>query len=209
MSSNNKIAHRSIASLKLPHRMAALIPYVEGIIAGMTGNPTFPNPSPPLASVTTALDDLQTAEALALTRAKGAAATRNQKRATLVSLLEQLRTYVQSVADASPENGPAIIESARLAVRKTPVRAPRVFAAKLGTVSGTVTLVVPSAARRASYEWQYSTDGGKTWVDMPPTLQAKTTLGGLTALSTVDFRYRAVIKGGAQNWSAPISVVVK
>jgi hypothetical protein len=44
---------------------------------------------------------------------------------------------------------------------------------------------------------------------MPPTLQAKTTLDGLTPVSTVEFRYRAVIKGGAQNWSAPISVVVK
>ena len=207
--SNNKIAHRSIAFLKLPKRVPALIPYVEGIVTGMTGNTNFPNPSPALAAVTTALDDLQSAEALALTRAKGAAAARNQKRAVLVGLLEQLRTYVQSMADASPENGPAIIESARLAVRKSPVRPPRVFEAKPGTTTGSMKLVVPSAARRASYEWQYSTDGGKTWIEMLPTLQARTTLGGLTPLSTVEFRYRSVIKGGAGDWSAPISVIVR
>jgi hypothetical protein len=72
-----------------------------------------------------------------------------------------------------------------------------------------VKLVVPSAARRASYEWQYSTDGGKTWIEIPQTLQARTTLGGLTALTTVEFRYRAVIKGGAADWSPPLTYVVK
>jgi hypothetical protein len=39
-------------------------------------------------------------------------------------MLEQLRAYVQSIADATPENAPSIIESAGLALRKTLVRAP-------------------------------------------------------------------------------------
>jgi hypothetical protein len=69
----------------------------------------------------------------------------------------------------------------RVAARKTPVRPPRVFAAKPGDVSGSVRPVAAAAARRASYEWQYSIDGGKTWVIAPARLQAKTTLSGLTA----------------------------
>jgi hypothetical protein len=40
----------------------------------------------------------------------------------------------------------------------------------------TVTAVV--AARRATYEWQYSADGGKTWITVPATLQARTTVPG-------------------------------
>jgi hypothetical protein len=39
---------------------------------------------------------------------------------------------------------------------------------------------VPEAAvRRASYEWQYTTDCGKTWVSAPSTLQKKTTVSAL------------------------------
>ena len=127
---------------------------------------------------------------------------------TLVTLLEELRTYVQSTADASPENGPSIIQSAGLALRKTPVKAPRGFVARPGPVSGTAKIVAPAVARRASYEWQYSNDGGKTWLAMPSTLQAKTTLTGLTPASTVQYRYRAVTRKGEGDWSQPVSMIV-
>jgi len=66
-----------------------------------------------------------------------------------------------------------------------------------------------SAARRASYLWGYSTDGGKTWAEVGPTLQAKTTVSGLPAGTTVQFRYRGVTKTGAADWSQPISLLVK
>jgi hypothetical protein len=205
--SNMKV-HRSVACLRLPVPISLLITYVQGILKAMTGNATFPTPTPPVTTLSTALGDLQSAETVALTRVKGAIATRNEKKAALVALLELLRAYVQSIADATPENGPSIIESAGLAVRKVAVRAPRVFAAKPGTISGTAKLVVPSAARRASYEWQYSNDGGKTWLDAGPTLQAKTSIVGLTAGTTVLFRYRSVIKGGAGDWSPSVSMLV-
>jgi hypothetical protein len=205
---SNKKVHRSIAVLKLPQVISLLITYVQGILKAMTGNPTFPTPNPPLTAVSGAVNALQAAETAALTRATGTVATRNEKRATLVMLLELLRGYVQSVADASPENAISIIESSGLALRKTTVHAPRVFAAKATTLSGTVKLTAPLAGRRAAYRWQYSTDGGKTWVDASETLQAKTTLTGLSAGTTVQFRYRSVIKGGASDWSAPLSMVV-
>jgi hypothetical protein len=195
--------HRALASLKLPKPHPALITYAQGIVKGMTGNAYFAAPSPTLAALTAAIADLQTAETLALTRAKGAAAARNEKRATLVSLLQQERSYVQGIADGSPENGASIIQSAGLAVKKVPTHTPRVFAAKPGTVSGAVKLVAPAAAHRSSYEWEYSNDGGKTWATMPPTLQARTSITGLTPGSSVQFRYRAVTKAGAGDWSQP------
>jgi hypothetical protein len=198
--------HRALASLKLPKPNPALITYAQGIVKGMTGNAYFPAPSPTLAALTAAIADLQSAETLALTRAKGAATARNEKRAALVSLLQQERSYVQGIADGSPENGASIIQSAGLAVKKVPTHGPRVFAAKPGTVSGAVKLVAPAAAHRSSYEWEYSTDGGKTWVTMPPTLQAKTSITGLTPGSSVQFRYRAVTKTGAGDWSQPITM---
>jgi hypothetical protein len=85
----------------------------------------------------------------------------------------------------------------------------RVFAAKPAAVSGSVILHAVSAARRASYEWQYSTDGGKTWVQAPGTLQTKTTIAGLTPGVTVTFRYRALTKTGEGDWSLPTQIMVK
>jgi len=205
-STPKKTTHRSVASLKLPKPVPALIVYAEGILKGMSANANFPNPVPALTALSGAIADLQNAETAALARTKGAVATRNAKRATLVSILQQEKAYVQAQADASPENGPSIIESAAMAVKKVATRPPRVFSAKPGTVSGTVQVVAPQAARRSSYEWEYSTDGGKTWLELPPTLQAKTTVTGLAPGSNVEFRYRAVTKTGAADWSLPITL---
>jgi hypothetical protein len=161
MSTTPKTIHRSLASLKLPTKVPALITYAQGIVKAMTGNVSFPSPTPALATVTEAINELQAAETATLARTKGAAATRNEKRAALVTLLQQLRGNIQAAADANVENGASIIQSAGIAVKKTPVRAKRVFAAKPGAVSGSVKLVTESAARRASYEWEYSVDGAR------------------------------------------------
>ena len=201
--------NRAVVTLKLPRPVPALIKYGRAIMTAMGGNPNFPTPEPALASVTAALDELQVAETATQARTHGAAATRNDKRSTVVQLLEQLKGYIQKTADANMENGAAIIQSAGVSVKKPAARAPRTFEAKPGAVSGSVKLVAKSAARRASYEWQYSADGGKTWQSAPVTLQAKTTILGLTPGATVTFRYRGVTKTGEGDWSQLVTVIVK
>jgi len=201
--------HRTTAALKLPTAIAALISTARTIVQSMTGNGSFPAPEPALATVTAAINDLETAEVSARGRTKGAVAARNQKRAALVTLLDELKAYVQKVADGDPTHAPAVIESAGMNLRKAVVRVKRVFAAKAGAVSGAVELLAPSAGHRASYEWEYSTDGGKTWQLMPATLQAKTTTAGLPVGSTYAFRYRPVVRTGALDWSEPVSILIK
>src|SRR5579859_1790810 len=147
------IRHTTVA-LKLPPGVPALVGYAQNIVKRMSANPAFPNPTPSLAAVTRAVDDLQAAQAAALSRIQGAVATRNDKHAALVILLKQLRAHIQTVVDASTENGAAIIESAGLAVRKSVTRRARTFAAKAGSVSGSVKITAPTASHRASYEWQ-------------------------------------------------------
>ena len=208
MSTPTKSTHRSTVTLSLPKKVPALIVYAENVLKRMTGNPTFPNPTPTLFAITAAVDDLRIAEAAALSRMKGAVATRNAKRTALVAILQALRTYIQGVADADPANAAPVIESAGLAVRKTPTRRARGFIAKPGKVSGVATVYAAITARRASYEWQYSTDGGKTWLTAPSTLQAKTTVPGLVPGSTAQFKYRALTKTGEGEWSQPTSLLV-
>jgi hypothetical protein len=48
-----------------------------------------------------------------------------------------------------------------------------------------------------------------TWISLPSSLQAKTTISGLTPLTTVMVRHCAVTKAGPQDWSQPISAVVQ
>jgi len=204
-----KSTHRATVSLNLPKSVPALIVYAEGIVKRMTGNPSFPAPTPSLATLTASIDDLKAAEMAAVARTKGAATARNDKRKALVGVLQQLRSYVQSVADADAANAASIIESAGIGVRKTPTRHARAFIAKPGRVSGEAVVTAAVVARRASYEWQYSTDGGKTWITAPSTLQAKTTITGFAPLSTVQFKYRTLTKTGEGDWSAPVSLTIQ
>jgi len=204
----NTTTPRTLAALKLPRKIADLINLAQVIVKAMTSNPNFPNPQPTVAVMTAAVNDLVTAENAAKIRTTGAVALRNAKKQALVTLLESWRTFVQSTADASPENAANIIQSGGATIRKNPVRQNLGFHAKLGTTSGSVKVVAPAAARRAAYDWQSSVDGGKTWVDLPQTLQSKTTVTGLTSMTTVQFRYRATVKAGEGAWSQPISILV-
>jgi hypothetical protein len=201
--------HIPIVSLKLPEPVPALITYAGGIVKAMTGNASFPTPTPTLASVTQAIADLQAAETAALARTKGAVSVRNEKGAALIALLKQLGRYIQATADAGGDSGGSIILSAGLTVRKTPTRVPRVFHAASGAVSGSAKLVAASAGPRSSYEWQYSLDGGKTWVPAAVTLKASTTVAGLAPGATAQFRYRPVTKTGEGDWSQTVSLIVK
>ena len=206
----NKSIHRATISLDVPTKIADVILYANNIVQKLTNNPNIPTPVPTVAALAAAVNDLHAAETAALSRAKGSATVRNDKRTVLVSLLQQLRGTVQSVADATPENGAAIIESAGLTVRKIATRGKRAFAARTGALAGSAIVTAATAGPRASYEWQYSTDGGKTWVFAPATTQGKTTVAGLPAGTTVQFRYLAVTpKGGQGDWSPAVSLLVK
>jgi hypothetical protein len=202
--------HRIIAVLKLPRQVALLLAVAKAIVQALTGSKVFLSPDPTVAALNAAIAELETAEAAVQSRTKGAVSTRNLKKAALFALLEQERGYVQKIADAADrDQASELIASAQMNVRKVPVHGKRTFSAKPGAVSGSAMLATASAGRRASYDWQYSADGGKTWQMALPTLQSKTTLSGLQPGVSYAFRYRAVTKSGAADWSEPTTLLVK
>jgi hypothetical protein len=73
------------------------------------------------------------------------------------------------------------------------------FEVKQGVVSGQVHLVARAIGRKATYYWQYSTDG-VTWTNVPATLVAKTTLSGLDAATMYHFRFRTLSTAGEGGW---------
>jgi hypothetical protein len=201
--------HAYVAVLKLPLSVAELVKIGQSVVAAVAGNAFFPQPNPPIAQITAAINALDTAQTATKSRAPGTVATRDAARTTLLVGLRTLKAYVQQQADANPEQSEAIITSARMATKRKANVTKIAFAAKPGDVSGSVHLVAKSAATRASYEWEWSGDGGKTWNAAPPTLQAKTTITGLPASTSCQFRYRAVTKAGATDWSQPIVLIVR
>lgn len=188
--------HRFVVVARFPMPVIALLKFAQALIAALTNNAYFPDAAPLVAALLAAWTALDSAETAAKTRAKGTVAARNAAKATLLTALHGAKAYVQQKADANLEQSQPIIESAGLAVRKPPVRAKFAFAAKQGTVTGSAHLTARTIARRASYEWQWSADGGKTWTLLPSTLQAKTTVPNLPAGTTCSFRFRGVTKAG-------------
>jgi len=173
----------------------------------MEGNPSFTNPRPSLAAVASALAELDDAQSASLSRTRGTRELRDAKQEALVALFRTLRGYVQSVADGDPDHAASIIESASMSVKRPAVQTKPPFAVKPGRVSGSVVLAVRSAGDRASYWWQWSTDG-ITWRGAPTTTQAKTEIHGLRVGKTCWFRFRVVTKDGEQGWSRPVSSIV-
>jgi hypothetical protein len=204
-----KTPARPLAVLELPeYEVPLLITLARGIVEATSKSPHFPSPIPPLAVVRAAIDDLEKAEIVVATRLKGSKETRDEKRLVVTQMLDQLRAYVQGVADGDLAEAASIIESAGMRVKKRRGPAPRVFTVKQGRARGCVLLIAPQAANRASYEWAYSLDGGKTWIVLPITVEANTQVEGLPLGATVLFRYRTATKDGVSDWSAPISFIV-
>jgi hypothetical protein len=201
------MAARPIAVLKLSPRIKNVITFAQSVATAMTGNASFASPNPTLATFEADIAALNTAETAVLSRVKGAVETRNAKLATVKADLGVMRTYVQSIADATPSNAEAIIESAGMQIRTVTLHDKPALSVKPGDVSGAVRLAAKSAGDRASYDWQYSTDQ-KTWTALPQTLQAKTSASGLTAGTLYYFRVQALTRTGEQNWSQIVSLLV-
>jgi hypothetical protein len=133
---------------------------------------------------------------------------RNARLARLESLVKRLKAYVQAVADDDPDNAVSIIESAGMSVKKPTAPSKPPLYVKPGRVSGAVRAVARAVAKEAQYEWQWSSDGGKTWEDAPKTLQAKTVIRGLPSEVKCLFRFRAVTRRKRTDWSEPVAGVV-
>ncbi len=201
--------HKTLAALRLPTQVPALLSAAEAIVEAVGISPSFPAPTPALPALRSAIQEVHDAQVATLTRTRGTVAVRDRKLAVLVGLLVRLKGYVEGVADEDPEHAVAIIESAGMHVKRSAARTKSGFDVQPGRVSGSARLLARSAGDRAAYLWAWSPDGGSTWHALPQTIQARTVVSGLPPASTCWFRYRAVTKAGEKDWSEPRSFVVR
>jgi hypothetical protein len=196
--------------LRPPHTALALLVLAKAVHDCLDKNKgTYTTPNPPLAQFASDIADLDAAELATHTRAKGTIAARDEKLAIVRSDLQKIRAYVQGLVDADPANAVSLAQNAGLGLRKATLKTKSEVSAKPNKkTSGSVDVTAKVGGVKASHEWQYGGDGGKTWTDAPPTLQARITLHGFTPGSTALVRHRAVTKTGPDNWSQAVSLIV-
>jgi len=193
---------------KLPRPVADFIIRVSAIHdAFATSSKTYPSPPVTMPVFASHIATLTTAETAVKTRAAGTVADRDAARKAVVIDVGLLQGYAQQAVNADPANADALAQDAGMTVRKSTRPAKPPLAAKPAS-TGAVHLVAKAIKGGKSNEWQYSADGGKTWVSVPSSTQAKTSITGLQVGALVSFRHRAVTKAGPQDWSQVISATV-
>ena len=204
-----KTIGNSIVLLGLPKGTSVpkLIVRVTGIVDTMSVNKTvFPSPTPALVQVTSDLGALTSAET-AFKSHLGTHEARETARLAVVADAHALATYVQSLVNANPSQAAHIAASAAMTLKATGTQNKAPLATKQ-KVSGSVIAVAKATKGAKANAWQYSTDGGKTFIDLPPTTRATTVLPDLPPGTTVQLRHRPLTKAGLGDWSQTVVHVV-
>lgn len=194
--------------LSIPEKTAR----AKQIIAALESNATeFKNPSPPLASVTTATNELETAaaetqEARQLAKTKTSA--QGQKEDTLDKLMSQLSGYVESVAGDNEElvrrAGMDTRAAAGGASSATPAVPPALSATR-GDREGDIDCSWDTVAGARSYVIEISPDPptATSWAHAGVSTKSRSTISNLTPGTRYWFRVAAVGTAGQSGWSDP------
>ena len=190
--------------------VALLLLFGRNVVTMMTGNPAFTTPFPTLASVTTALDTLETTAEAALDRSRQAIANRNAAMAAVLSLLRQLAAYVQShsVGDVA-----VLISSGFEPVKGStpigPLQTPYTAILRQGPTSGSIRARNPKIKGAYSYNWRVALASAPTvFLQEVQTTAARYTFEGLTPGQTYIVQVSAVGAAGETSWSAITSMMV-
>ena len=128
---------------------------------------------------------------------------------TLISALG----YINDLCRDDQDNAVNIITGCTMVQVKEPTNQKQDFAVKQGKATGEIILTalaekVNSKYVLTTYMWQFSIDGGKSWLDLDPTLKAKTVASGMViGLSTLFRKRTKTTENGMSKWCNPIGIV--
>jgi len=186
------------------------------IYNGLGSDPQrYPSPTPTLSDLKGQIDVFENAEQAAGARTVGAVAVRNLERSKLVGMLEGERFYVQSRCDMVPrEEAIVMVTTAGMFVASWAAYTKAMLTARPGPAAGTVILdanvsqLVGAQSRRCLFHWQWTLDGGQTFIDAMPTLVGKTVIAQLPSNATVGFRVTTSHKGVLGEWTQLVTALV-
>lgn len=203
----------AIVNLRKYKAINSFIAKAKLVRKSMDGNSWFPAPPVSVAvggTFDNHIKDLDDAETLALTRVRGSAQERDVKKEIVLADVHLLLAYTQSIADANPENSEVIIISGGFDVKHIGKADKDAITVKPKKgESGTMIAIVKKVEGTIANLWEYTLDGGKTWIDMEATSKCNTEITGLTPGSSIIVRHRPILRKGKGTWiqSAPAIVI--
>lgn len=180
------------------------------IVTSMTGNPNFSTPSPTLASITTAINALETAYLTAQGGGVDDTAMMHARQDALDALMKTLGYYVEGIANNNPLTAEAVVLSAGMAIKNSSTRQAREFSVDPGEHPGEVWLQT-KYARNASFVWQMSTNplNETDWNIIGVSTQSSFAKTGLTSATRYYFRVAVVDKNGQGPWSHVLNMIAQ
>jgi hypothetical protein len=186
---------------------AQLIVDVGAIVTGLTGNASYPAPSPTLAAVTAALNAFTTAVNDAAGGGVALTSAKNDRRADLVALVRELASYVLVTCKGDLTvlltSGFPIQKPVRNPIGNLP--APADLTVTLGSHTGELDASISPVFGAAVYNWRISTAAAPSVVvQSAQTTAASNTFTGLTPGVVYNTEVNAVGAAGPSDWSAPV-----
>jgi len=199
----------NFSRLSIPEKIAR----ARQIVTAMTGNARFTTPQPPLASITTAANELEEAASdvqAARHEAKTKTTIQNSKEDALDKLISQEGGYVTAVSGGDE----AIIQSAGMDVRAAPGASgvpaqPQALSATAGDHDGQMDSSWDPVVSATSYVLETSPDppNGTSWNHLGVSTKSSFTVTNLVSGSRAWFRVSAVNASGKSGWSDPATKI--
>jgi hypothetical protein len=186
--------------LSPPRRVHDFCAFGKSVATHLSQDPLFSPPPAAIAALEAGVAALEETLVAVESRRFGAGAERKARQSDVLAALQDLRAYVQTLADTLPTNEAAMVAArAGMAVKdaKGPKRGG--LTVEQGRTSGSAHAFAPAAKTRAGYEWQYAREGG-AWVSVPFTVHADVELTGLAPGALYSLRARAVTANGPSDW---------
>ena len=200
----------NLSRLPLPEKIAK----AKQIVTAMDGNANFPTPVPPLATLTTAINEAEaafTAAQAARQDAKTKTTTQTLKEDALDRLLTQEAAYVEAAAG----DDPAKIQSAGMDTKAPPTSTsmpgqPQGLTPTEGDHEGEVDVSWDTVPEAKSYVLEKSLDPPTptSWNHAGVSTRSSFTIAGLTSGTRYWFRVAAVGRIGQSGWSDPATKIV-
>jgi hypothetical protein len=194
--------------LNLPPNVAQLILFGRHVVTSVKGSQKLQSVVPAADKLSTDLDTLETSEAHAKKGGQGAVDQRNADLEAVRTDFEVVRVGVLAVAAADPANAEVIIDSSGLSMKRK-VGHKKGLAEVAFPAPGQAHVKVKAVKRGASYEWQISGDGGKTFVPAGTTTIADQIFTGLTAGTTYEVRWRTTVRRTTSDWSQTFAFMMR
>lgn len=201
-------------------KIPQIIMCAQGMHDGMAADPaTYAAPNPSLPSFLGLIHNLASAQQVVATRVRGAAAVRDMHRSFLITAMESELTYVQSLADASPLEAKALIQNVGLVIAASTASTKPLLTLRRGARPGSVdceanvgmllSAETTKLRQHKFFNWEYTVDGGDTFIRARSTTTGKITLVGLTPLTMVGVRVNLHLRSGPGEWSPVVTFLVR